>query len=118
MIAGIILIPTADVRPVVRGQWEITSDPRFRCCSVCHDNVVFNMKKLPNFCDVCGADMRDSQLRECGLCGNEHVRLEQSPNGFWHVVCDRYACDRKVDHYYDNPDEAVYQWNTKNYILI
>lgn len=57
------------------------------------------------------------RLRRCGLCKNEHVRLEKSPNGLWHVVCDRYACDRKVDHYYDDPDEAVYQWNTKNFIL-
>lgn len=55
-------IPAADVRPVVRGRWEIMSDPRFRRCSVCHDKVVFNMKNLPNFCDVCGADMRGSNL--------------------------------------------------------
>ena len=51
-------VPAADVRPVVHGRWEIMSNPRFRRCSVCHDKVLFNMKNLPNFCDVCGADMR------------------------------------------------------------
>ena len=57
------------------------------------------------------------RLRRCGLCGNEHVRLEKSPNGLWYVACDRYACNREVDRYYEEPDEAVYQWNTKSYIL-
>lgn len=55
-----------DVRQVVHGRWEIASDPRFRHCSVCHDKVVFNMKNYPNFCDVCGADMRPVKTGQIG----------------------------------------------------
>lgn len=57
-------IEPADVRPVVRGEWEIMSNPKYRRCSVCHDKVMFNMKNLPNFCDVCGADMRPGPPKE------------------------------------------------------
>lgn len=61
-------IPVADVRPVVRGTWEIADSYagpgliNLRC-SVCgafggtwKDNTIPSM--LPKFCHECGADMR------------------------------------------------------------
>lgn len=56
------------------------------------------------------------RLRRCGLCGNEKVELRRE-GVYWYVSCDRYCCNRVDVRYYENPDEAVYQWNTKDYIL-
>ena len=64
--ADIETIPTADVRPVVRGKWSKELHPsvkynQFRC-SVCgkfsgHDEEGWIWK--PNYCPNCGADMRE-----------------------------------------------------------
>ena len=54
--ACLLDIPTADVQPVARGEWELVdgAEPRRYGCSVC--------KRLSwdetNFCPNCGADMR------------------------------------------------------------
>ena len=55
-------VPPADVRPVVRGEWNKSyADheafgvrPFFRYCSECHESTVYPY----NFCPHCGADMR------------------------------------------------------------
>ena len=45
--------PPADVRPVVRGKWEIT--PFYIKCLECRECFIL----IPqNFCPHCGADMR------------------------------------------------------------
>lgn len=54
------LLPAADVRPVVHGEWiweEPNSANRFRGCFLC--NKCFeSMYTKKNFCPNCGADMR------------------------------------------------------------
>ena len=47
-------MPTANVKPVVRGEWEVIDG--CVCCSVCGEP---NMER--NFCPNCGADMRGEQ---------------------------------------------------------
>ncbi len=50
-------IPAADVRPVVRGEWETNVPPRDLRprCSVCGEL----QRRKTNFCPDCGADMRE-----------------------------------------------------------
>jgi hypothetical protein len=54
-------VPTADVRPVVRGKWEVKSQKirgysiDFYKCSVCGNEP----DEKYNFCPQCGADMRE-----------------------------------------------------------
>lgn len=61
-IEALSYTPAADVRPVVRGQWEMpkTINGRAKCriCSACGIGQVFRT----NFCPSCGADM--GQRRE------------------------------------------------------
>lgn len=73
-------LPTADVKPVVRGEWylqdyyytdELTGEKHHtkRCeCSVCHERPLYNefgYIVYSDFCPNCGADMRgDSNERE------------------------------------------------------
>lgn len=68
--AVVELLPAADVRPVVRGEWVETieqngwEDVRCATCSACGDSYVLDewgiddLKGLFNFCPNCGADMR------------------------------------------------------------
>ncbi len=52
---AIASIPSADVRPVVRGEWLAVDDRNDAFdCSVCDAMV----SKRLNFCPHCGADMR------------------------------------------------------------
>lgn len=63
-------IPAADVRPVVRGKWEIDNDD-LPVCSECGEVALQRLFiKLPklipdirmkrsNFCPYCGTDMRE-----------------------------------------------------------
>lgn len=60
-------IPTADVRPVVRGEWVKNEDKAGWHCSACKevDNYAFSWNSdtgkdefQDNFCPFCGADMR------------------------------------------------------------
>ena len=56
-------IPAADVRPVVRGRWELDRDPgepwRY-VCNICGEKTKDTVMGKPraNFCPNCGADMR------------------------------------------------------------
>ena len=58
--------PTVDVKPVLRGEWEITEAyPHNIYCSVCYKTFaqehwnIWGDGSLPrNFCPNCGADMR------------------------------------------------------------
>lgn len=59
-------IPSADVRPVVRGRWhDVYTSYRSivsQTCSVCgkrHDTTV--ECEMPSFCPNCGADMRGEE---------------------------------------------------------
>lgn len=56
------MLPSADVRPVVRGKWKMDSDrPDALICSAC--DHAFDVWKWDHqwmhFCPNCGADMRD-----------------------------------------------------------
>lgn len=72
MIAGIILIPAADVRPVVRGKWkkrmEEKNTPYYKSftpiwsCSECGTEYDPSLCMTINFCPTCGADMRGPNL--------------------------------------------------------
>lgn len=57
-------IPSADVRPVVRGKWVNYGDeyrPDIRCC-VCGQRKPILLGNFNfNFCPNCGADMREVQ---------------------------------------------------------
>lgn len=61
VVAFINDIPSADVRPVVRGRWKdaiqnCNDSPHVKC-SVCGEYYWQYFKKF-NFCPNCGADMR------------------------------------------------------------
>ena len=57
-------IPTADVRPNIKGKWIYKNDLKQFFCSECgfpsltYDDVYIYSMDLPNFCEDCGADMR------------------------------------------------------------
>ena len=56
-------MPTADVKPVVRGEWEKHRETFCSWnCSVCKENVVAMPERmgcpLYKYCPNCGADMR------------------------------------------------------------
>lgn len=51
-------IPAADVRPVVRGHWEAYTLTTVKC-SVC-GAIGYDWKRFGNFCQNCGADMREA----------------------------------------------------------
>lgn len=67
MVRDIKRLPAADVRPVVRGNWEewwpselcliFTGEEMLWMCSECA--AKFSERK--NFCSNCGADMREEQ---------------------------------------------------------
>ena len=46
-------IPSADVAPVVHGQWKINCDGYYPYCSEC----LYEPEKLLNYCPNCGAKM-------------------------------------------------------------
>ena len=60
--------PPADVRPVVRGRWEVSDDSCWHICSECGAEIDASVGLLcyvgdyevrqHNFCPNCGADMR------------------------------------------------------------
>ena len=51
-------IPSADVRPVVRGRWiDYDDDYGAYICSKCEENAPEDIQW--NFCPNCGADMRE-----------------------------------------------------------
>lgn len=56
--------PATDVRPVVRGQWKLDSDPgepwRY-VCNICGEKTKDTVMGKPraNYCPNCGADMRE-----------------------------------------------------------
>ena len=63
VIRRIDSVPTADVKPVVHGEW-IKEDDGYTC-SVCkmfhdgyYDNPKFDFAYMHDFCPICGADMR------------------------------------------------------------
>ena len=61
--AIVAAIPPADVVEVVRGKWELDSDPgepwRY-VCNICGEKAKDTVMGKPraNFCPNCGADMR------------------------------------------------------------
>lgn len=55
---AIVMLPAADVRPVVRGRWERTSKS-LMACSACGNCVVDDRIGGLFFCPNCGADMRE-----------------------------------------------------------
>ena len=58
-------LPAADVRPVVRGEWEPSEKYKgYVSCSICHDCYVepeWVTKLKWKFCPNCGADMRTKE---------------------------------------------------------
>ena len=60
-------IPSADVRPVVRGRWDKARTPFLYCqepyigtCSVCQFAAGYNeVTRFFKYCPNCGADMRE-----------------------------------------------------------
>lgn len=69
MVDDLKMTPAADVRPVVRGEWLLDSDPgepwRYRC-SECGEITKDTCMGKPraNFCPWCGADMREEANHE------------------------------------------------------
>lgn len=62
-------IPAADVRPVVRGKWELEYEPDGKpyCfhCSVCDGDFHYiGITTKYDFCPNCGADMREPPNEE------------------------------------------------------
>lgn len=62
-IANKDAIPTADVRPVVRGRWEWNHRTGYYYCSNCkavspREDQHGEYCDCPDFCHRCGADMR------------------------------------------------------------
>lgn len=53
------LLPTADVKPIVRGEWLCDYEDILPHCSKCESRWT-NSKNM-NFCPTCGADMRKEQ---------------------------------------------------------
>ena len=70
MVKCVSNFPTADVRRIVRGEWEIhrfipensNSGVTYTRCSICGNLPMLNPyskeEELTNFCPYCGADMR------------------------------------------------------------
>jgi hypothetical protein len=54
---NLFITPSADVRPVVRGHW-IEDGSGCVCCSACGEEHEWDTFRA-NFCDNCGADMRE-----------------------------------------------------------
>lgn len=50
-------LPAAEVRPVVRGEWESTGGGTWRCSQCGYGVMPWNAGQ--NFCPHCGADMRE-----------------------------------------------------------
>ena len=62
-------IPAADVRPVVRGKWELEYEPNGKpyCfhCSICDGDFHYiGITTKYDFCPNCGADMREPPKEE------------------------------------------------------
>ena len=56
-VVDILRIPSADVRPVVRGKWELREKLQYasiHTCSCCG----YLVAAMTNYCPKCGADMR------------------------------------------------------------
>lgn len=56
-------VPSEDVRPLVRGRWEWNDDLGYYNCSNCYsisprEDQAGEYCDCPDFCHVCGADMR------------------------------------------------------------
>lgn len=52
----IFRLPPADVRPVVRGRWEISCDGWYPYCPVCKEEPPG--RTMTPFCPMCDADLR------------------------------------------------------------
>lgn len=59
LMAGLYLIPPADVKPVVRGEWKTDANGWY-FCSECGHEMFFTgtYDEEQRFCYYCGADMR------------------------------------------------------------
>lgn len=55
-------IPSADVRPVVYGEWDSND-----CCTNCGEEADYNWERgihfYSNFCPNCGADLRGKKVQ-------------------------------------------------------
>lgn len=59
--------PTLDVKPVIKGEWDIQydMDGKYGICSVCGMDTDFtHYGKAYKICPHCGADMRESEDKE------------------------------------------------------
>ena len=58
------LIPSADVRQVVRGQWIYKGFEKGWECSICGSGCLLNLESdfhKSDFCPHCGADMKEDK---------------------------------------------------------
>ena len=64
-IRGITAIPTADVKPVVRGEWIYLYDGNYKCseCGEWYSVDVTPIEAGMFYCPNCGADMRPTAER-------------------------------------------------------
>ena len=71
-IESIKKLPTADVQPVVHGEWRWKSstydrepcEMRFKCSICSHEVVTYGQDPSENYCPNCGARMRGSNEQE------------------------------------------------------
>ena len=58
-------VPSADVRPVMRGYWKSVPHKRARVCSRCEADEPYKFAdddaNVYDYCPHCGADMRGEQ---------------------------------------------------------
>ena len=61
-------MPTADVKPIVDGEWELVDDTfdemKDYKCNLCGQLCAMSIYKMMNFCPNCGADMRKESEEE------------------------------------------------------
>ena len=61
-------IPTVEVKPIVRGEWELVDDTfdemKDYKCNLCGQLCAMSIYKMMNFCPNCGADMRTEREEE------------------------------------------------------
>lgn len=67
---------TEDVRPVVRGKWNILGCDLYMC-SKCYAKFTHKF----NFCPDCGADMREVDTYDCKKCRHDGFICDECENG-------------------------------------